>query len=61
MDETCLRKHDLGEDGQVQWNENVGLKRRGDPESLYLEQRDPNKSKSTRKSNGGVSPPPYTK
>ena len=61
VDETCLRKRDVSEDGQVQWTEYVGLKRRGDPESLYLEQRDPNKSKSQRKSNGGVSPPPYTK
>jgi len=41
--------------------EYVGLKRRGDAESLHLEQRDPNKSNSQRKSNGGASPPPYTK
>ena len=62
VDETCLRKRDASEDGQqVQWTEYVGLKRRGDPESLYLEQRDLNKSKSKRKCNGGVSPPPYTK
>ena len=46
---------------RVQWTEYVGLKLRGDAASLYLEQRDLNKSKSQRKSNGGVSPPPYTK
>ena len=40
---------------RVQWTEYVGLKRRGDAESLYLEQRDLNKSKSQRKSNGGAS------
>ena len=60
VDETCLRKHDIG-DQEVEWCEYVGLKIRGDPESLYLQQRDTSKSRSKRKSNGGVSPPPYTK
>lgn len=47
VDETCVRKHDLPDD-TVEWNEYVGLKRRGDPESLYLEQRDVEKSRSKR-------------
>ena len=60
VDETCVRKRDLGDD-TVEWTEYVGMKRRGDPQSLYLEQRSLDKCKSKRKSNGGVSPPPYTK
>lgn len=60
VDETCLRKRDVGEN-MVEWNEYVGMKRRGDPESLYLEQRDVERSRSQRKPNGGASPPPYTK
>ena len=37
VDETCVRKRDLGDD-TVGWTEYVGMKRRGDPQCLYLEQ-----------------------
>ena len=46
---------------KVQWIEYVGMKRRGDPSSLYLEERDAKQSKSTRKPTGGSCPPPYTR
>ena len=46
---------------KVGWVTSVGLKRRGDPSSLYLTQRDLNKCVSKRKANGGCCPPAYTR
>jgi len=61
-DEAVFRKTDIG-NNEVQWQEYVGLKRRGDKGSLYVKKRDSASSQSSRtKSKGMVRavPPPMS-
>jgi hypothetical protein len=61
VDEAVFRKGDI-EDNQVQFQEFVGLKRRGDRKSLVLHKRDGDASISSRRADtGGAAPPPMTK
>ena len=60
VDEAAFRKLD-GPDGEVEWNEIVGSKRRGDRKSLYLEKRSEDHSRSLRAEDGRAAPPPLTK
>lgn len=66
VDEVILRKRDLP-GRKVAWTEYVGLKTRGDRESLVLRKRPASKSVSTRAEpvrrakKGRVAPPPLTK
>lgn len=60
VDEAVWRKQDIG-DGKVELTEFVGLKRRGDRASLYLDRRDPKHSVSSRAENGRAVPPPFSK
>ena len=59
-DEVVLRKEDMG-DTHVVFNENAGLKRRGDRKSLFLKKRDPNRCIAARATSGRAAPPPLTK
>ena len=59
-DEWSPRKQDRA-NHQVEWQEYVGGKRRGDRKSLVLEERPAKQSTSTRSSSGMASPPPMTK
>ena len=60
VDEAVFRKEDIG-DNQVQWQEMVGLKRRGDRKSLVLHKRTKENSVSSRAQNGRAVPPPMSK
>ena len=60
VDEAVVRKEDI-EDNQVQWQEVVGLKRRGDRKSLVVHKRAASKSVSSRAENGRAVPPPQSK
>lgn len=48
LDETCVCKRDLANE-TADWNECVGMKQRGGPESLYLQQRDAKKEQAKQK------------
>ena len=57
-DEAVFRKEEIG-GNVVEWHEMVGLKRRGDRTSLFLQKRASKRSRSTR-TESGVCPPPFT-
>lgn len=59
VDEAIMRKSSI-DDEQVEWQEYTGLKRRGDPKSLYLQKRDPKRSRSSRTMKGTAVPPPQS-
>lgn len=62
VDEAVFRKNSVGAD-KVAWHEWVGIKRRGDPQSLILHKRPAANATSTRAKElrGRAVPPPMTK
>ena len=60
VDEAVFRKEDIG-NNHVQWQEMIGLKRRGDRKPLVLHKRAAASSTSARAENGRAVPPPMSK
>jgi hypothetical protein len=60
VDGAVFRKQDAP-NHEVQWQEMIGTKRRGDRKSLVLERRSKARSVSARAENGRAVPPPETK